>query len=63
MRGMEISGIFSLSGGFTGLSITSFDRGKKGNGRILVFRVQILPVQVHLSLFQHRGFEAVGYRF
>lgn len=63
MRGIEISGIFSLSAGFTGLSITSFDGGKKENGRILVFRVQIPPVQVHISLFQHCGIESVGYRF
>lgn len=63
MRGIEISGIFGLSAGFTGLSITSFDGGKKENGRILVFRVQILPVQVHISLFQHCGIESVGYRF
>lgn len=63
MRGIEISGIFSLCGGFTGLSITSFDAGKKENGRILIFTVQILPAQVHISLFQPGGFESLGYRF
>lgn len=63
MRGIEISGIFGLSGGFTGLSITSFDGGKKENGRIVDFTVQIFPAQVHVRLFQHCGVESVGYRF
>lgn len=58
IRGREISGIFSVCGGFTGASIISFG-GEKENVR-LVFSTVINPPQVHISLSQHCGIGGCG---